>query len=118
AERVDVGAMIRRFAGDLLRAQVRRCPDHHAGRGERSAFGGARNAEIGHERAAALGVQQHVLWLDVAVHYAALVRVRERARYFAEDARRFVDGEPPFTLEAMGETAAAASLHTGVDQTS
>src|SRR5204862_4478981 len=91
-------------------------PDHHAGRGERSAFGGARTAEIGHQRAAAVGVEQHVLWLDVAVHDAALVRVREGARDFAEDARRLLDGEPSLALEPIARTAAVDRLHHEVDE--
>ena len=47
---------------------------------------GFRDPEVGDDRRAAR--EQHVVGLDVAMHDAALVRVRQRLRHVAQDADR------------------------------
>ena len=99
AERVDVGAVIDvRVAGGLLGRHVRRRADRRADLRERRGSGvGARradrlrDAEVGDDRRAAR--EQHVVRLDVAVHDAALVRVRQRLRDVVQDADDFGDRE-------------------------
>jgi hypothetical protein len=109
AERVKIGSVI----GDALGASLFRC---HVGRraGRRSWMGqrpgritlpersrrvqprlrvrllclahGAGNAEVGHHGVTVL--KQDIGWLDVAVHHAVPVRIRQRARYLAYQPQR------------------------------
>ena len=85
-----------RVTGGLLRRHVGRCADRRAGLGQRVALrsvratrDGLRDAEVRHRGAAAR--EQHVVGLDVAVHDAVAVRIRERARDVAQDADRLVE---------------------------
>ena len=99
AQRVDVGAVVHlRVAGRLLRRHVRRRADGRAdlreGRaGHRRPRGadGLGDAEIEHDGGAAR--EHHVVWLDVAMHHAPLVCIRERLRHVAQDADDFGDRE-------------------------
>ena len=90
-ERVQVGATVELHALRLLGRRVARGAEHRARRlgparlGER-----ARETEVGDAHDAVL-VEQQVRGLDVAVQHAAGVRVLERRRDVAADARRLRD---------------------------
>ena len=66
---------------------------------------GARDAEVGEQRVAALREQQ-ILRLDVAMHDALLVRVVERTRDLARDAQRLVDRELLVATEMVAQRLA------------
>ena len=83
---------VRGIARRLLGRHVRRRADRRAelrerraGRRRRRGRDGLRDAEVGDDRRAP--GEEDVVRLDVAVHDAALVRVGERARDVAQDAR-------------------------------
>ena len=91
-ERVDVGARVNRLATHLLGRHVRQRPLEPADRPRRRLFdvgGGARQlrqAEVQHLHPA-LGRDDDVGRLEIAVHDAALVRLLERRRHVAAECR-------------------------------
>ena len=76
----------------------------------------ARDAEIGHHRAARLLVDDDVVGLDVAVNYVAMVCVCERIRHFAENSTHFDRRHRPRLLEAHAEVVALDVRHHEVDE--
>ena len=89
ADRVDVHAMIcSRIRRELLGRHVGRRADRHAGGGAAMRRNGRtqrlRDAEVGDERVQAR--RQDVVGLDVAVHHAARMRVRECVHHVVQDA--------------------------------
>ena len=92
SERVEVGGRSGRDARGLLRRLVVR----RAGTGDQGAdrlVDGHRDAEVAQAGAAVRG-EPDVVWLDVAVHDAVLVGVRERIRERASGANHLVHGQP------------------------
>ena len=83
-QRVDVAARIHAEPARLLRAHVVGRADHLPGPGRAGAATDPGDAEVRHQGAARGGVQQDVVGLHVAVHYAALVRMRQRPRDLAQ----------------------------------
>ena len=70
----------------------------------------ARDAEVGDERAA-IGREQHVLGLDVAVEHAVLVRVMERGGHFARDPDRLVERQLMLAPEPVAQALALDVRH-------
>jgi hypothetical protein len=128
AERVQVGAVVRRGVGQrLLGGHVAGRADHRIGGGrvvgrragrrapqrrpaERRARHGAGDPEVGDHRAAL--AEEHVLRLHVAVHDAARVSVRERVGHLAQHAHRLAERQGAAAREALAQRAA---LHVGRD---
>ena len=79
AERVDVGLLVDRLAAGLLRRDVVARPHDRARDRHPVDVDRMGDAEVGHLRSA-VGVEQHVLRLDVAVDEPLIVREREPAR--------------------------------------
>ena len=92
AERVEIAAAVDlAVARRLLGRHVGRRADRDAGGGEprvRALLDRARDAEVGHHRAAVILVEQDVVGLDVAVDHAARMRVGERVRDLGAGSRR------------------------------
>ena len=101
-ERVQVGLLADLAAFALLGRHVGERPQHVAGAGQRVLLGDAGAAEVGQLRRrpgtprVALGRDEHVLGLDVAVDDAALVGVVERVEQVDADLQRLlvVDARP------------------------
>jgi hypothetical protein len=95
AQRVEVGPAVERQAARLLGREVAGRAEHHlpAGR-RRQRVPGARDAEVGDERAA-VGGEEHVVRLHVAVHDVALVCVAQSARDVLADADHVGLGRVP-----------------------
>ena len=112
AARID-GALAHRLLGTHVLRRAEREPGlrHPLAAG---ALHGERDAEVGHERVAAL--QQDVLRLDVAMDHAEAVRVAERIGDFARDADRFVDRQLAVALEARAQRLAGDQRHHVVEQ--
>ena len=108
-EAVEVAAVVDALAGRLLGCHVGEGADDVAGAGERLIPGEVGDAEVrqlGHAGGAARGVgDEHVLRLDVAVHDAALVRVRERAAQGEADPQHVAVGEQPLGAEFVDRAA-------------
>ncbi len=111
AEGVDVGG-----AGDaaveLLGGHVGDGADDERGLGA-GALQEAGDAEVGEEQALAVGGEEHVLGLDVAVDEAAGVGVVERGGGLAHVGQGAADGERP-GAEGVGEGAAGDVGHDEV----
>ena len=120
AKRVEVAASIDgAVAGGLLGRHVGGSPDRHSRSGEtRVAAVGecARDAEVGHHRAARLFVDDDVVGLDVAVNDVAAVRVRERVGDFAKNAPHFDRRDRTVLLEALAEVIALYVRHDEVNE--
>ena len=109
AERIEIGAVIGLgIARRLLRRHVGRRADRrpHLREPLRRAVVARRadrlgDAEVG-DRGRAAG-EQHVVGLDVAVHDAVLVRVRERLGHVAQQSHRLGDGERRAAFESRAQ---------------
>ena len=125
AQAVEIGAAVERGVAErLLRAHVGRGADREPGLGETVARAGLERAghpEIGeqrvrrHARLAAGGAQEHVLGLEVAVHDAVRVGVRQCVRQLggpAEDVGERLRAAP---AETVAEALALHQRH-GVPQ--
>ena len=82
AKRVEIAPSVDfPLARRLLWGHVGRRADRHAGRREAAVaptVHRARDAEVGDHGTARHRIEQDVVGLDVAVHHAAIVRVRQR----------------------------------------
>ena len=110
AERVEIAARIaarslRDFGADVLR---RAAHDAVVRRGAREHV---RDAEIGHHRAATHRVEQHVVWLHVAVHDPIRMGMRECPRDLLQYAHRLRRGERPGASDALAERLAVDVGH-------
>jgi hypothetical protein len=104
AAREQVAAPVDRLAGELLGRHVRDGAEHRAELGE---LGGVElgDAEIG-DFDAAVGEQDDVGGLDVAMDDAALVRVLQGAQQLAHDAARLGQRERAAVVEQALQVAA------------
>jgi hypothetical protein len=109
AEREDVRARVDRLAGDLLRRHVARRAEHHPGGGLVVGEAHAREAEV-HDLRAALRIQHDVRRLDVTVHDAALVRIREAVGDLAHDLHR-LERAHALVRQARSQVGAVDELH-------
>ncbi len=109
AERVDVCALINGATAQLLGRHVLRCSDGQTG-GSQCAYRGAltedfqlaSDAEVGQHRSP-LRVYEHVLWLDVAMHQALVVRGVQSGRYLHRQPRRLRGTNDPFAVDAVAQ---------------
>jgi hypothetical protein len=118
AERVDVGARVDRLAADLLRRDVVERADEHPDLGQRGVRGGAlREPEVGQVDVldAALGRDQDVAGLDVAVHEPATVRGVERGGDLTGDLDRTRRLEP-LARDQRAEVGPRHEAHRDVQQ--
>ncbi len=111
AEGIDVGALIDGVALDLLRRHVGGCPDHGSG-GRQTAhladhLGDAEVEDLG----LALGGDEHVVGLQVAVHDAAAVCRTNRRQQLLDQVERDVHSEPAAVVEPVAQRAAFDVLH-------
>jgi hypothetical protein len=101
----DIGAQRGRLlAHRLLGAHVLRSAERESRlRHALRARGGERerDAEIGDERRTV--VEENVLRLDVAMHYAVPMRVIQRARHFHGDPHRVGDGKLLLSIETLAQ---------------
>ena len=111
-ERVDVGRGPDRLAADLLGREVRRGADHHAGGGDVRGVGEDGDAEV-RQVGAALGVEQDVARLDVAVHDAVAVHVGEGVRQGRPEGDDVAEAQRA-AADAVGEGLALDELHDEV----
>jgi len=96
----------------LLGRKVEHRAHHGAGARHGRGVGKVRQAEIG-ELGLALGIEQDVAGLHVAVDDLALVGAAQRPRHLERDARRFGPGELAL-LQAISQAAARHQLHDEV----
>ena len=113
AERIDVGAPIDLLrAAGLLGAHVRRCAHGQPELGEVGmvhAADGAGDAEVGDHRLAL--AQQDVLRLDVPVHHARHVGVRQCGRHVAHDRERVGERELRLAPHPLAQRLAGDQRH-------
>ena len=127
AKGVDVGGGSDRRAGQLLRCRERRRERTVARSGFRRVAGAVqqlRDPEVEQLDVTFAG-DEHVGWLDVAVHDEVGVRVRDRREYLEEQAQACVDAEAPLVAVAIDvralhvledEIGGANRRHPGVEQ--
>ena len=112
ADRVEVGGLVDRRAARLLGREVLRGADDRADLGH-LARAGARDPEVGHLQPA-LGADEHVVWLDVAVDDPVLVRGRECGEDLAGVVDRDLDRRRPAPDDQLLERAPVEELHRDV----
>ena len=112
AQRVDVGGRSDLLTAHLLRRQVRRGADDHAGGGDVRGVGEHGDAEVRQVRAP-VGVEQHVAGLDVAVHDAVAVHVGQRVAEGRAEGDDVAERERT-AADAVGEGLALDELHDEV----
>jgi hypothetical protein len=118
---VDVGARVSDLAARLLRRQVRRAPEHHAGRGLLALQHAARQPEVRQLHLAEVA-EQDVGRRDVAVdqvQVAVAVDVGERARDLAPDVQRDVQRDarprPHAAVPDLAQVLALDQIHRDVE---
>ncbi len=117
ADRMDVGACVDvPLTARLLGAHVRRCAERHARPRECRDFpvAAAGDAEI-RDEGAPVARQEEILRLDVAVHHAVLVRVRETAGCFNCNPQGFVDWKLRLATSTVAQ-ALAVDIRHGVPE--
>ena len=118
AQREHVHARVgrRAVAERLLGRHVVRAADDHTGLRQRRIVIVAGDAEVGQHRRIRIA-QQDVRWLDVAVHDAGAVRVRDRGRHLRHHGHQLpqrvaaVAAAAPQPLDAFGQGGAGHELH-------
>ena len=110
ADRVDVGGRGDREALRLLGREVLRGAEHRAGLGDLRGAG-AGDPEVGHP-GAALGVDEHVLGLQVAMNDPVGVRVFGPGEHLADDLHRLAHRQAP--LDQVLERRPLDVLHRDV----
>ena len=113
AERVDVRLAVDVVAEGLLGRDVVGGAEHAAVGGEAVLVEGAGDAEVRH-LGRALGVDQHVLRLDVAVHDVVRVGAAERARDLDRVGDRLVHRQPAHAADPLLERLALDVLEHDV----
>ncbi len=119
ADRVQIGAVVgARVGGPLLGGHVGGRAQGDAERGERAAARGRAHglgdAEVGYDRV--LSREQHVVGLDIAMHHALGVGVRQRVHDVPEDAHRLPDRELALASELGAQRLAGDEWHDVVEQ--
>ena len=123
AERVDVGLAVDVVAERLLGGHVVRGAEHAAVGGQAVVAQRAGDPEVG-DLGQALGVQQDVLGLDVAVHDLVRVRATERAGDLDRVGERLVDRQPAhppdpvlerLTFDVLEDDVGPVAVLAGVD---
>ena len=116
ADGVDVHAMVRfGIRRQLLRRHVGRCADRHPRRGvSRSTHrqcGVERlgHTEVGHQRVASVG--EDIAWLDVAMDYAARMRVGQRLDHVVQQLEDFRQLERAGALQSGTQRLAGDVRH-------
>ena len=99
-----------RVAGRLLGREVLHRAHDLTGRGERHLVGDARDAEVG-DLHPAVGRDEQVAGLDVAVHEPGGVRGLERGGRLRDDVEHLVGGEHVLALEDRRQRLAGHELH-------
>jgi hypothetical protein len=112
ADRIQVGALIDRCATRLLGREVLRGPDDRAGLGH-LARPRARDPEVRHLQAA-VGVDENVVRLDVAVDDALSVREADGAEDLAGVGDRALDGQRATREDQLLERPPLDVLHRDV----
>ena len=112
AERVEVGATVEAAAADLLGRQVLGRAHHDVVAGEVVVAGleTLGDAEVG-EQHPAVGGDQDVARLDVAVHEPGAVRGVERGGDARADVDRELGAEPLLRVEQLAQALAVDELH-------
>jgi hypothetical protein len=95
----------------LLGTHEFRCTKHHAHGGITAGFREARDAEVGDHRTTGPTLEENVCRLDVAVHDALRVRVRERPGDFAHDPRDVVRRKRAVRGQALRQRSAVDVRH-------
>jgi hypothetical protein len=114
AERVEVASAVdRALARRLFRAHVSRRSDGDSGGGQPrfAVTDSARDAEVSNHWPAAVGVDQDVVGLDVAVDDSALMGVSERIRDVTEDSPRLVNRERTVVVQQLRDIVARDVRH-------
>ena len=110
AQRVDVGAAVHRFPGDLLGSQVVGCADHGPGPRAPVPRERPRHAEVGDERPVLRG-HQDVGRFQVPVHDPGRVGLFEPFRDLARDPERALEGERAVPLQDLAQRSAVDEVH-------
>ena len=110
AERPDVAGSRGLLTRGDLGGEVGRRTGHHAGLRERRVRRRARDAEVG-ELHVAVGGDQDVRGLHVAVHHARGVRRAQRLGRLGQDRGGFVRRHRPLVADQVGEVAPLDVLH-------
>lgn len=105
-ECVDVASTVERFAArNLLRAHVRRGPEHHAARRERvlgcRKRDGTSNTEVAQH--GAVMMEEDVAGLDISVDHVVFMRVVHRRRELRLDPNGLLQAEWPLTLQSFAQ---------------
>jgi hypothetical protein len=119
AQRVEVRARVHVGAEELLRRHVLRRAEHLARLREARVRADLREAEIqdlGDLLVLVLAHHEHVVGLEIAVHDAALVRVRQALRDVAREHDGARLAQAPLAREHVGEALAVHVLHGDVEQ--
>ena len=108
-ERVDVGAAVERMSLRLLGRDVVARPEHPPGLRQRGCVVDARDAEVG-QLGVAIGGQEHVVGLHVAMDDAALVGVGERRGHLHGDRERLGDRQAALQGDPLVQVASVDEL--------
>ncbi len=111
AERIEIASSVDRLAVGLLGTHVSRRTDDRARVAGAWTAVDARDAEVGHDRAAGVTLEENVVGLDVAVDDCVSVSVRERPRDLLREANRVRDVERATARDASRQRLAVDESH-------
>ena len=114
AEGVQVAATVHCLARGLFRCHVFRCADNPPTAARILAQ--HRDAEVGHQGAGAVAIEQDVVGLDVAVHHVLRVGIGQCVRHVAEDRCREVRRESSLPAQPFAEGFAGHIAHREEDE--